>query len=191
MISHSGNLPLFSYQLLNTIHTNAPQFSADKWSFVMQKCHRPLKCWRGYCSDCTHLRFSRVCWCFSSLMAEVTVRVFSGQLSQSHKTDKHYCLRCIKECELWHFSNHPVSVSGYMHTMIYGFWIKGCNVPMREDNMGVLKKVFVSLQLGPVLSILTKCHPPPKNVNVKHSGKEIIKWKNKQWKSCHFYRFDI
>lgn len=54
-----------------------------------------------------------------------SVSVPSGQLSKSHKTDKHYCLSCIKECELWHFSKRPFSVSGYTHTMIYGLDIKG------------------------------------------------------------------
>lgn len=78
-------------------------------------------------------------WCFAGSVdvsalwwqkwqSGFSVSVPSGQLSKSHKTDKHYCLSCIKECKLWHFSKRPVSVSGYIHTMIYGLGIMGCNV---------------------------------------------------------------
>lgn len=58
-----------------------------------------------------------------------SVSVPSGQLSKSHKTDKHYCLSCIKECELWHFFQSILLVClGILHTMIYGLGVMGCNM---------------------------------------------------------------
>lgn len=55
----------------------------------MQKCHHLQAHWEGYCSDLSPLMFCRVCWCFSSLMEEVTVCVSvsvpSSQFSENHK----------------------------------------------------------------------------------------------------------
>lgn len=78
VVSYSRVWPLFEHRLLlYTDQQNVLCFSANKWSFSMQKCHHSLVRWRSYCSDCTRLRFCRVCWCFSSLKTELTVSVFS------------------------------------------------------------------------------------------------------------------
>lgn len=78
-------------------------------------------------------------WCFagsvdvSALWCQKWPSVFplsvpGSQFSKNHKTDKHLCLDCIKECELWRFSKHALHRFVDVHPMIYELEVMGLNV---------------------------------------------------------------
>ncbi len=128
-----------------------------------------------------------------------SVFVPSGQLSKSHKTDKHYCLSCVKECQLWHFSKRPVSASGQiMEWFMDGtLWaVMWCGHSNERGQFRVFVEGHCFFTILPFIvhggkmsstSFKRKCKCQTRGKREK----KLTKAKRRPRKSCHFDKFNI
>ena len=168
----AGTCLLWNKQLLiSADQQNAPHSFLDKLSFVVQN---PSSSSSSSSSSSAVMKgalfrvflrgwgFHRVCWRFSSLMAQVTVSVPSGQCTdRGHNTDKHLCLRLhygpfFKACCLLCLAFSDLWIGGIMGL--------GCDVVAVSTRDGdLLWGCFFFMRRSLFLYFVAKCLKLPEN----------------------------